>query len=226
MRISAIATLFTFTLGILAAYGVMHLPRVLKGFCDTILTIPMVLPPTVVGYFILITVSPKSTLGSALNQWFGWTVTMRWYAAVIAVAIVTFPLMYRTVRGAFEAFDKNIIDAGKTLGRSNIYIFLRVLIPNCKQGILAGTVLSFARGLGEYGATSMVSGYIANRTATISTSVAYFWQSNQDSQAMKWVIINLCISFAVMIVINFFERGQGTKKRRTVSAEKRRKSWR
>jgi molybdate transport system permease protein len=212
LRISVIATVFTFTLGILAAYGVMRLPRSVKGACDTILTIPMVLPPTVVGYFILITVSPKSAFGKALFNWFGLTVTMRWYAAVIAVIIVTFPLMYRTVRGAFEAFDKNLIDAGKTLGKSNFYIFMRVLIPNCRQGILAGMALAFARGLGEYGATSMVAGYIANKTATISTSVAYFWQINQEDKAMQWVIVNLCISFAVMILINFFERGQKEKK--------------
>ncbi|MDR1928104.1 MAG: molybdate ABC transporter permease subunit [Oscillospiraceae bacterium] len=205
------ATVVTFAAGILAAYGVLRLPRRVKGACDTILTIPMVLPPTVVGYFILVTVSPNSALGKALFTWFGITVTMRWYAAVIAVIIVTFPLMYRTVRGAFEAFDKNLIDAGKTLGKSNSYIFMRVLLPNCKQGILAGTALAFARGLGEYGATSMVAGYIANKTATISTSVAYFWQINQDDKAMLWVIINLCISFAVMIIINFFERGYGTK---------------
>lgn len=214
LRISAIATLLTFCIGILAAYFVLKLPKFFKGLCDTILTIPLVLPPTVVGYFILVTVSPNSPLGGKLKEWFDWTVTMRWYASIIAVAIVTFPLMYRTVRGAFEAFDQNILDAGRTLGLSNTYIFLRILIPNCKQGILAGTVLAFARGLGEYGATSMVSGYIANKTATISTSVAYFWQTNQDSKAFFWVMINLCISFFIMILINVFEKGNSQKRKK------------
>jgi molybdate transport system permease protein len=207
LRISALATAVTFCTGILAAYFVMKLPRAVKGLCDTVLTVPLVLPPTVVGYFILVNVSPKSALGRLLYTWFGVTVTMRWYAAVLAVIIVTFPLMYRTVRGAFEAFDKNLLDAGRTLGLSGRYIFLRILIPNCKQGILAGAVLAFARGLGEYGATSMVSGYIANRTATVSTSVAYFWQTNQEDEAFFWVMVNLCISFLIMVVINLFERG-------------------
>jgi len=208
LRISAIGTIITFAAGIAAAYYVMRLPRALKGICDTILTVPMVLPPTVVGYFILVTVSPKSALGTWLHDWFGVTVTMRWQASVIAVVIVTFPLMYRTVRGAFESFDKNLTDAGQTLGLSNTYIFTRILIPNCKSGILAGTVLAFARGLGEYGATSMVSGYIAGRTATISTSVAYFWQINQDKMAFYWVVINLAISLIVLFALNAFEKNR------------------
>jgi molybdate transport system permease protein len=131
---------------------------------------------------------------------------MKWYAAIFAVVVVTLPLMYRTARSSFEAFDRNIIAAGKTLSLSNTYIFWRILLPNCKEGIIAGLVLAFARGLGEYGATSMVAGYIANNTATISTTVAYFWKTNQDKQAMNWVFINLAISFLVMLIVNIFEK--------------------
>jgi molybdate transport system permease protein len=98
------------------------------------------------------------------------------------------------------------VDAGKTLGLSNAYIFFRIMIPNCRQGMLAGAVLAFARGLGEYGATSMVSGYIAGRTATVSTSVAYYWQINQDEMAFKWVMVNLVLSLVVMILMNMLER--------------------
>lgn len=206
LRISAISTIITFCTGIITAYIVMKFPKALKGICDTVLTIPMVLPPTVVGYFILVTAGPKGLIGKYFKEMFDATITMKWQASVIAVTIVTFPLMYRTVRGAFETFDKNLIYAGETLGLSNMYIFLRILIPNCSQGIMAGTILAFARGLGEYGATSMVSGYIANKTATISTTVAYFWQINQEDKAFQWVIINLVISFIVMISINVFER--------------------
>ena len=209
LRISLIATIITFFLGIFVAYLVAKLPKSLKGLFDTILTIPMVLPPTVVGFFILMTVGPKGPIGELLQNWFGYTVTMKWQASVIAVFIVTFPLMYRTVRGAFEAFDQNLIYAGKTLGLSNTFVFWRILLPNSRQGIIAGTILAFARGLGEYGATSMVSGYIANRTATISTTVAYFWQTNQDAKAYQWVILNLIISFVVMFIINIFEKRQG-----------------
>ena len=205
LRISFLATCITFFLGIFLAYYVVKLPGTLKGILDTVLTIPMVLPPTVVGFLLLKMMSPKSALGKFVSEYFHTTITMKWYAAIAAVVVVTFPLMYRTARSSFEAFDPNIIASGKTLCLSNTYIFWRILLPNCKAGIVAGVVLAFARGLGEYGATSMVAGYIANRTATISTTVAYFWQTNQDAQAMRWVMINLIISFVVMLVVNVFE---------------------
>lgn len=206
LRISFLATCITFFLGIILAYYVARLPGILKGILDAIFTIPMVLPPTVVGFLLLKTLSPKSTLGIWVKEYFHTTITMRWYAAIAAVVVVTFPLMYRTARSSFEAFDQNIIASGKTLCLSNTYIFWRILLPNCKAGIVAGMVLAFARGLGEYGATSMVAGYIVDRTATISTTVAYFWQTNQDMEAMRWVLINLIISFVVMLVVNIFDK--------------------
>jgi len=206
LRISAIATSIAVIAGLLLAYAVLRLPRLLKGVCDTVLTIPLVLPPTVVGYFILVWLSPKSAIGAKLQEWFSLTITMRWYASVIAVAIIAFPFVYRTARGAFENFDQNLLDAGRTLGHRESYIFFKILLPNCKHGILAGVALAFARGLGEYGATSMVSGYIAGKTATVSTSVAYFWQINQDKLVFYWVVINLCVSFLFMLIINVFNK--------------------
>ena len=206
LRVSAVATSVAFVVGVFAAYAIMRLPRTLKAVCDTVLTIPLVLPPTVVGYFILVWLSPKSAIGARLQEWFAVVITMRWYASVVAVVIIAFPFIYRTVRGAFESFDRNLLDAGRTLGLSEPYIFFRILLPNCKQVILAGTALAFARGLGEYGATSMVSGYIAGRTATVSTSVAYFWQTNQDDAALYWVVVNLVMSFVFMMMINAFNK--------------------
>jgi len=206
IRISAIATSAALAVGVLAAYAVMRLPRTLKGVCDTVLTIPLVLPPTVVGYFILVWLSPKSAIGARLQEWFSVTITMRWYASVAAVVIIAFPFVYRTARGAFESFDKNLLDAGRTLGLSEAYIFFRLLLPNCRHVIMAGTALAFARGLGEYGATSMVSGYIPGRTATVSTSVAYFWQIGMDDAALYWVVINLAVSFVFMMIINSFNK--------------------
>jgi molybdate transport system permease protein len=206
LRISAIATFLTFFLGIFAAHYIVRLPKLWKGIIDSILTIPLVLPPTVIGFLILSMIAPRSPLGSWIKDEFAITLTMKWQAAILAVVFITFPLMYRTVRSSFEAFDQNIIHAAKTLGLSNTYIFWRILLPNCKSGLVAGVVLAFARGLGEYGATSMVAGFIQNRTATISTTVAYYWQTNQDALAIKWVLINLCISFAVMLTVNFFEK--------------------
>jgi molybdate transport system permease protein len=206
LRISAIAVSAAFAAGILAAFAVARLPRALKGVCDTVLTIPLVLPPTVVGYFILVWLSPRSAIGAKLHEWFSVTVTMRWTASVVAVAIIAFPFIYRTVRGAFDGFDRNLLDAGRTLGLPEWYIFFRVMLPNCKHAILAGTALAFARGLGEYGATSMVSGYIAGKTATVSTSVAYYWQINQGDAALYWVIINLAVSLVFMTMINAFNK--------------------
>ena len=110
--------------------------------------------------------------------------------------------MYRTARGAFESFDETLADAGRTLGRSNTWIFWRVRMPCCRQGILAGTVLAFARALGEYGATSMVAGYTPGRTATISTTVYQLWRTNDDALAFKWVVVNLAISAVVLLAVN------------------------
>jgi molybdate transport system permease protein len=204
--VSAIATTVAFVVGVFAAYAIMRLPRTLKAICDTVLTIPLVLPPTVVGYFILVSLSPKSALGARLQEWFSIVITMRWYASVVAVVIIAFPFIYRTVRGAFESFDRNLLDAGRTLGLSEPYIFFRILLPNCKHVIWAGTALAFARGLGEYGATSMVSGYMPSKTATVSTSVAYFWQIGMDDAALYWVVINLAVSFVFMMIINAFNK--------------------
>lgn len=206
LRIAAAATVITFFLGIFTAYIVCHLPHSVKGICDVILTIPMVLPPTVVGFFLLRLLGPKGSVGSQLLQWFDIRIIMTWQAAIFAVIIVTFPLMYRTTRGAFESFDPNILDAARTLGLSGRYIFWRILLPGCKQGVFAGMILSFARGLGEYGATSMVSGYIPGRTATISTTVYQLWREGNTDLAYRWVFVNLVISFCVLMVVNLMER--------------------
>ena len=206
LRIALISTVLIFFLGILAAYYIARLPRVLKGILDVVLTLPLVLPPTVVGYLLLRLLGPKRIIGAWLLKQFGIKVVMTWWSAIFATAVVIFPLMYRTVRGAFEAFDETLAYAGQTLGLSNTWIFWRVLIPCCRQGILAGTVLAFARALGEYGATSMIAGYTPGRTATISTTVYQLWQTNDDALAMKWVMVNLAISTVVLLAVNLLER--------------------
>jgi molybdate transport system permease protein len=131
--------------------------------------------------------------------------TMAWYSAIFATVVVAFPLMYRTARGAFESFDVTLLYSGQTLGLSDTFLFWRVILPNCRQGILAGTVLSFARALGEYGATTMVTGYIPGRTAMISTTVYQLWREGNDTLAYKWVGVNLAISFAVLVSVNMLE---------------------
>lgn len=130
---------------------------------------------------------------------------MTWYSAIFATMIVSFPLMYRTALGAFEAFDSTLWYSAQTLGMSNSAIFWRVMIPNCKQGLIAGTVLTFARALGEYGATTMVTGYIPGMTATISTTVYQLWREGADDLALKWVAVDLVISLAVLVAVNMIK---------------------
>ncbi len=205
LRIAAISCVLVFFTGIFAAYYVARLPRALKGILDVILTLPMVLPPTVVGYFILMGFGAKRPLGIFLAR-YGIKFVMTWYGGILAAAVVAFPLMYRTARGAFESFDETLAYAGKTLGLSNSYIFWRIRMPYCRQGILAGTVLAFARALGEYGATSMLIGYTPGRTATISTTVYQLWRTNDEAGAFFWVMVNLAISAAVLLTVNMLER--------------------
>lgn len=214
LRIAALSTVIIFFLGILAAYYVAKLPRLVKGVLDVVLTLPLVLPPTVVGYFLLRLLGPKRTIGLWFLETFGVRLTMVWYAAVFVSAVVAFPLMYRTARGAFESFDSDLAYAGQTLGRSNSWIFWRVRMPCCKQGIIAGTVLAFARALGEYGATSMIAGYTPGRTATISTTVYQLWRTGDDAGAMRWVLVNLAISAVVLLAVNMLEKKNKSPRRK------------
>ena len=208
IRIALFSCIIVFFAGIFAAYYIAKLPKAVKGVLDVILTLPMVLPPTVCGYFLLILLGPKRPLGIFLAK-FGIQFAMTWYGGIIASAVVAFPLMYRTARGAFESFDNNLKYSGQTLGLSNTYIFWRIQMPACKQGIIAGTVLAFARALGEYGATSMLVGYVPGRTATISTTVYQLWRTNDEAGAFFWVMINLAISTVVLLIVNVLERKGG-----------------
>ena len=206
IRIAAIATVVIFFLGIFAAEKVSRLPRGAKGLLDVILTLPLVLPPTVMGWLLLMLLGPKRPLGAWVLETFGIRLVMHWWSAVFATIAVAFPLMYRTSRGAFESFDRDLADAGRTLGLSDTWIFWRVKLPCCRQGIIAGTVLSFARALGEYGATAMVAGYTPGRTATIPTTVYQLWRTGDDAGAMKWVLVNIALSAVFLLILNLMER--------------------
>lgn len=205
LRIALLATVLVFFLGIGAAYYAARLPRLAKGLLDALLTLPMVLPPTVVGYLLLLLFGNRRPLGQLLAQW-DVRFVMTWYGGVLAATVVAFPLMYRTARGAFESFDVTLAQAGQTLGLSDTFVFWRVRMPACRQGILAGVVLAFARALGEYGATSMLIGYTPGRTATISTTVYQLWRTGDDAGALFWVGVNLAISAAVLLTVNLLER--------------------
>lgn len=207
LRIAAISCVIVFFTGIFFAYYAARLPRTVKGILDVILTLPMVLPPTVCGYFLLLIFGTKRPIGILLMQ-LGIKFVMTWYGGILAAAVVAFPLMYRTARGAFESFDCTLSQSGQTLGLSNTYIFWRIRMSACRQGILAGTVLAFARALGEYGATSMLIGYTPGKTATISTTVYQLWRTNDDAGAFFWVMINLAISTVVLLTVNLLESKQ------------------
>lgn len=207
LRIAAASCVIVFFLGILCAYYAARLPRGVKGVLDVVLTLPMVLPPTVCGYFLLLVFGVKRPLGMLLAR-FGVRLVMTWYGGVLAASVVAFPLMYRTARGAFEDFDESLSQAGQTLGLSNTYIFWRIRMPACRRGIMAGAVLAFARALGEYGATSMLIGYTPGRTATISTTVYQLWRMNDEAGAFRWVLVNLAISSVVLLAVNLLEGRQ------------------
>ena len=205
LRIAAISTVVVFFLGVGAAQLIKKLPRLVKGVLDVALTLPLVLPPTVVGYLLLLVLGPRRVIGAWALEAFGLRLTMTWWSAIFACVVVAFPLMYRTARGAFEAYDSTLTDAAQTLGKSRRWAFWRVQMPVCRQGILAGAVLAFARALGEYGATSMVAGYTPGATATVSTTVYQLWRTGDDALAFQWVMVNIAISAVVLLAMNWLE---------------------
>lgn len=196
------ATVVTFFLGIGLAYGVVRL-RYFQGIADAIITLPMVLPPTVVGFFLLVFLGRKSAIGQFLLQ-FDINLVFTWQAAVIAAVIVSLPLMYRTARGAFEQLDVNILNAARTLGISEWRIFWRILLPNSWQGILAGVVLSFTRALGEFGATIMFAGNIPGKTQTMSTAIYAAVQANDYDSAYNWAMVIVFFSLFFVVLMNAY----------------------
>ena len=208
LRVAAISTVLIFFLGIAAAYYIAKLPKLVKGVLDVVLTLPLVLPPTVVGYLLLRFLGPRRIIGAWALETFGVRLVMVWWSAIFAAVVVAFPLMYRTARGAFESFDETLSQSAQTLGLPNAWIFWRVRMPYCRQGILAGTVLAFARALGEYGATSMLAGYTPGKTATVSTAVYQLWQIGDDAMAFRWVLVNVAISAVFLLTVNLLEDRQ------------------
>jgi molybdate transport system permease protein len=213
LRTALIATVFAVVIGIIAAYYIVRLGRILKGVADGILTLPMVLPPTVVGFFLLVFFGVNGPAGQLFLNVFHYKIVFSWVAPIIASAVVAFPLMYRTMRGAFEQFDMTLIYSARTLGLKNSFIFWRILLPNCRYSIIAGTVLAFARGLGEFGATIMLAGNIPGRTQTLSVAVYSAMAAGDNALAYKYVLIDLAISFAVILVMNMVT-GERSKRRR------------
>jgi len=210
IKTAVAATIISFLVGILAARFVMFRNEKTKWILDGIFTLPLVLPPTVAGFLLLVLFSPVRPFGMFLYRVFHIQVVQSWAGCVIAAAVVSFPLMYRNARSAFEQVDLNYIYAGRTLGLSEDRIFRRIVLPSAGPGIASGTVLTFARALGEYGATMMLAGNILGRTRTISTAIASEVAANRYGTAGIWTTVIILISFAVVFSINLIT-GRGMK---------------
>ena len=196
------ATFISFFLGIFAARKAVKASPRTKAVIDGILTLPMVLPPTAAGFFLLLLFSRRRPLGSFLFEQFDLKVVQTWLGCVIAATVIAFPLMYRNARAAMEQIDMNLVYAGRTLGMSDLRIFWTVIVPTAGPGIASGTVLTFARALGEYGATSMLAGNIPGRTGTISQKIAMVIQDGDYLTAGIWVGIVMIIAFLIIFLMN------------------------
>ena len=210
LKIACVATLFTFVLGLLAAWGVTRLDKA-KHIVDSVFSVPLVLPPTVVGFLLLILFGKNSAVGRFLMS-IGINVIFTWQGAVIAAVFVSFPVMYRGIRGALEQIDPDIPAAARTLGMSEGKVLVNVLLPVAWPGIAAAAVLSFARALGEFGATIMIAGNLPGRTRTMSVAVYTAMQGGDRSLALKWVLVIVCFSLTVLMLMNYFT-GRGFKKK-------------
>lgn len=207
LRTALLATVITFFCGIFAGNAVRKMNR-FKGFVDGIFTLPLVLPPTVVGFFLLLLIGRNSWLGQILSH-LRISLVFSWSATVISASVVAFPLMYRTARGAFEQIDPNIVHAARTLGLTEGTIFWRVILPNSWPGITAGTVLAFARALGEFGATIMIAGNIPGKTQTMAMAIYAAVQAGDRDLAFSWSLVTIAISATVILALNFWNGYQG-----------------
>ena len=206
IKTASLATVITFVLGI---YAARYIKRVKKyqGIIDGIITLPLVLPPTVVGVFLLLLLGKNSFIGQFLNI-FDINIIFSWPATVITATVVSFPLMYRTTRAAFEQVDRDLIAAARTLGASEERIFWKIILPLTKPSIIAGTILSFARALGEFGATIMLAGNIPGKTQTMATAIYSAVQANDQESAFIWAFIIIIFSLIVMVVMNYWLKKQ------------------
>ncbi len=202
LKTGIIATVISFFLGIFAAWKIARMKNRWRAVIDGILTLPMVLPPTACGFFLLMIFSRRRLVGRFLDTTFNTAVVQSFAGCVIAAVVIAFPLMYRNARAAFEQIDQNLIYAGRTLGMRESEIFWRVAVPAARPGILSGTVLTFARALGEYGATSMLAGNIPGKTGTIAQKIAMVIQDGDYATAGFWTVVVILIAFIIIFLMN------------------------
>lgn len=203
LKTGILATVLTFFLGIAAARLIMRLNNTAKSIVDGILTLPLVLPPTVAGFFLLLIFSLRRPFGKFLFEEFNIKMVQTWPGCVIAAFVIAFPLMYRNARAAFEQVDVDMIHAGRTLGMSERKIFWKIIVPISAPGLASGTVLAFARAIGEYGATTMLAGNILGKTRTVSVAIASEVAAGNWDTAGFWVCVIVILSFFIVAVINY-----------------------
>ena len=210
LKTGFVAIIFIFILGVIGAIAVMKMSNRAKWVLDAIFTMPLVLPPTVAGYLLLLLFSLRRPFGMFLKNELGIKVVQSWSGCVIAAVVISFPLMYRSARAAFEQIDSNIVYAGRTLGMSEFEIITKVVIPAAMPGLLSGGILSFARAIGEYGATAMLAGNVLGKTRTISVAIASEVAGGNFDTAGVWTCVIVLIAFIIVLAINLVT-GKGMK---------------
>lgn len=204
MKTASLSIFITFFLGLIVAWGIVKLKNdSVKIVLDGIFTLPIVLPPTVVGFFLLYIFGVRGPIGKFFVDFFAVKIAFSWSATVIAAVVMSFPLMYRSARGAFEQVDSNLLDAGRTLGMSEFKIFWKVLLANALPGIISGGILAYARGLGEFGATAMIAGNIAGQTRTLPMAVYSEVAAGHMGDAFNYVIFIVIISFIAIFIMDY-----------------------
>lgn len=215
LRSGILATAVCFILGIPAAAAVMRLGGKKAAVIDGLFTLPMILPPTAAGFLLLLVFSRRRPIGMFLHDRFGIQIVQTPAACVIAASVIAFPLMYRNARAAFELIDPDLIHAARTLGMREGEIFRKIILPNAGPGLFSGAILTFARSIGEYGATSMLAGNIAGRTGTIAQRIAMVLQDGDYGTAGFWVVVVLILGFVLMTaagaVYGHFHKGKGKR---------------
>ena len=203
LKTAFLATIITSIIGIFISYKMANYKGRGRGFIDGIFTLPLILPPTVIGFFLLLICGKNGFVGKIFMS-FNKNIIFSWSATVIAATVVAFPMMYRTCRSAFEQIDKNMISAARTLGLSETKIFFKIAIPLAWPGIIGGLVLSFARALGEFGATLMIAGNIPGKTQTMPVAIFFAVEGGDMNKAMLWVLIIVAISFIMIFLLNYW----------------------
>lgn len=203
LKTAFVATIITSIIGVFVSYKMANYKGKARGIIDGVFTLPLILPPTVIGFFLLLICGKNGVVGKIFMA-FDKNIIFTWSATVISATVVAFPMMYRTCRSAFEQIDKNMILAARTLGLSEIKIFFKIAVPLAWPGIIGGLVLSFARALGEFGATLMIAGNIPGRTQTMPIAIFFAVESGDMNKALLWVLIIVVISFIMIFLLNYW----------------------